>query len=56
MGIPGYGTHFGGMVISWLIIIALFAVLIYFVARQSRSSGTAPNRSNKDAGNKSNDG
>jgi hypothetical protein len=56
MGIPGYGTHFGGMILSWLIIIALFGVLIYFVAAEARSSKSANNGSGHESPDEKDDG
>ena len=53
MGISGYGTHFGGMILSWLIIIGLFAAIIYIVFSQAQSGKSARDGSNNDARDKS---
>jgi uncharacterized membrane protein len=56
MGISGYGTHSGGMILFWLIVVALFGVLIYFVAAQARSSKSTNNGSGHESPDEKDDG
>lgn len=55
MGIPGYGTHFGGMILSWLIIIGLFAAIIYIAFSQAQSGKTTRDGASDDARDQSGD-
>ncbi len=55
MGIHEYATHFGGMVLSWAIILGLFAVIIFVVLSRARSAGNPQDDTSNGSGGRSND-